>query len=119
MKFEIVNPSDPYTIEAADMEVAAVAICFLGLGRYALKGIGEDAGQDVPIFLFGGHDEWFVAKFGMNFEDTSNHVADHRAGELADAFDSVKLGRAERSSMNDIKAQAQALSGAVRKRLKL
>lgn len=119
MKFKIVNPHDPYTMEAADMEVAAVAICFLGLGRYALKGIGEDAGQDVPIFLSGGHDAWFIAKFGMNFEDTSNHVADHRAGELAAAFDSVQLLHDARSSMNDIKAQAQALSGAVRKRLKL
>lgn len=118
MKFEIVNTSDPYTMEAADMEVAAVAICFLGSGSYALKGVGEDAGQDVPFFLFGSHDAWFIEKFGMNCEDTSNHVADHRAGELADAFDSVKLGRAERSSMNDIKAQAQALSGAVRERLK-
>lgn len=117
MKFEIINPSDPYTMEAADLEVAAVAVCFLGAGRYGLEGIGEDAGQDVPIFLFDGHDAWFISKFGMNFEDTSEHVVEHRAPALADAFDSVTLGRAERSSMNNIKGTAQALSNAVRKRV--
>ena len=117
MKFEIVNPSDPYTMEATDMEVAAVAVSFLGAGRYGLKGIDEDAGQDVPIFLFGGHDEWFIGKFGMNFEDTSNHVIEHRATELANALDTVTLGRAERSSINDIKGTAQALSSAVRRRM--
>lgn len=116
MKFNLINPSDPYTMDADDLEVAAVAVSFLGCGKYALEGIEENKGQDVPIFLFGGHDEWFVGKFGMNFEDTSKHVVEHRADALARAFDSVTLGRAERSSMNNIKATAQALSNAVRKR---
>ena len=116
MKFNLINPSDPYTMEADDLEVAAVAVCFLGSGRYALEGIGADAGHDVPIFLFNGHDEWFVSKFGTNFEDTSTHVVDHRADALARAFDSVTLGREQRSSLNNIKATAQALSNAVRTR---
>lgn len=85
MKFNLINPSDAYTMEAEDLEVAAVAVCFLGAGRYALEGIGEDQGQDVPIFLFNGHDEWFTEKFGMNFEGTSNRVVDHRAEALAAA----------------------------------
>ena len=116
MKFNLINPSDPYTIEAVDLEVAAVAVAFLGCGKYALEGIGAAAGQDVPIFLFGGHDEWFTKKFGKNFEATSEHVVEHRPEELAAALDSVALGRAERSSMNNIKATAQALSNAVRTR---
>jgi hypothetical protein len=116
VKFEIINPSDPYTMEAEDLEIAAVAVSFLGAGRYALQGIGKDAGTDVPIFLFGGHDEWFAEKFGMDFDATSTHVLDHRAEALATALDSVTLGRAERSSLNNIKATAQALSNAVRKR---
>ncbi len=116
MKFAIVNPSDPYTMEAEDLEIAAVAVSFLGAGKYALQGIGEDADIYVPIFLFGGHDEWFAEKFGMDFDATSTHVLDHRAEALATALDSVTLGRAERSSLNNIKATAQALSNAVRKR---
>lgn len=118
MKFNLINPSDPYTMEAVDLEVAAVAVGFLGAGQYALEGIGEDKGQDVPIFLFGGHDEWFAGKFGMSFQDTAEHVVDHRAEALAAALDSVTLGRDERSSMNNIKGTAQALSNAVRTRRK-
>lgn len=118
MKFNLINPSDPYTMEAVDLEVAAVAVGFLGAGQYALEGIGEDAGQEVPIFLFGGHDEWFTEKFGKDFDGTCTHILDHRAEELAKALDSVTLGRDERSSMNNIKGTAQALSNAVRTRRK-
>ena len=115
MQFEIINPSDPYTMTAPDLEVAAVAVSLLGDGKYLLKGLGDDAGQDVPTFLFGGHDEWFVSKFGMNYEDTAEHVLNHRAGELAESFDSVTLGREQRSSINDIGGLARSLAAAVRR----
>jgi len=116
MKFELINPSDPYTLEADDLEVAAVACCFLGDGKYGLDALGEDAnkGNNVPIFLLGGHDEWFMSKFGRNFDATAEHVLDHRKEALARAFDSLTLGRAKRSSLNNIKARAQAFSNAVR-----
>lgn len=116
MKFELINPSDAYIMEAEDLEVAAVAVCFLGAGRYALKGIEESHGQDVPIFLFNGHDEWFADKFGKNFEETSSHVVNNRSAALAAALDSVKIKNPPRSSLNNIKATAQALSNAVRTR---
>jgi hypothetical protein len=115
MKFEIINPSDPYTMTAPDLEVAAVAVSLLGDGKYPLKGVGGDAGQDVPPFLFGGHDEWFASKFGMNYEATAEHVLNHRAGELAETLDSVTLGREQRSSLNDIGGLARILSTAVRR----
>jgi hypothetical protein len=67
--------------------------------------------------LFGGHDEWFVARFGMNFSDTAEHVMNHRHDDLAQALDSVTLQRAERSSMNDIGARAKALAQAVRRKV--
>src|SRR3990172_5720522 len=102
MKFEIVNPSDPYTMEAPDMEIAAVAVVLLGEGMYPLTGVGEAAGRNVPPFLFGGQDEWFVTQFGVNFEDTADRVMACRREELALAFDSVTLQRAEVSSLNDI-----------------
>jgi len=115
MQFEIINPSDPYTMTAPDLEVAAVAVSLLGDGKYPLKGLGDDAGQDVPPFLFGGHDEWFASKFGMNYEATAEHVLNHRAGELAESLDSVTLGKERRSSLNDIGGRARSLATAVRR----
>lgn len=119
MKFEIINPSDPYTMEAEDLEVASVACSLLGDGRYGLDALGEDAnkGNHVPIFLFGGHDEWFISKFGMNFENTAEHVLNHRYTALADALDSVALARAERSSLNNIGLRAKSLAKAVRRKV--
>ena len=116
MKFEIANPSDPYTMEADDLQVAAVACCLLGNGKYGLTGLDGDAGQDVPVFLFGGHDEWFVSKFGMSYEDTATHALNHRNDALARAFESVTLGREERSSMNDIGGKARDIAQAIRRK---
>ena len=54
MLFEIMNPSDPYTVVAEDKEIAAVACIVLGTGTYAFKPI--DVGDfEVPLFLFGRH----------------------------------------------------------------
>lgn len=78
MKFEIVNPSDPYTMEADDLQIAAVAVCLLGNGKYMAKGQGRDDGQDVPFFLFGGVDEWFIEKFGMDYGVTASHALNNR-----------------------------------------
>lgn len=117
MKFNIVNPSDPYTMEAPDLEIAAVAGCFLGVGKYPLAGIGADSGEHVPGFMYGGHDEWFTEQFGSNFLETSERVIEQRGEELALALDSVTLQSESRSSMNDIKARAQDLSSAVRQKI--
>ena len=115
MRFEIINPSDPYTMEADDLEVAAVAVCLLGNGKYGLSRIGGDRGTEVPPFLFGGHDEWFTDKFGADFERTAERVLNQRGDALARAFESVTLERAERSSMNNIGGKAQELGRVVRK----
>ena len=116
MKFEIINPPNPYTMEADDLEVAAVAVCLLGDGRYGLdaQGIDADTGADVPIFLLGGHDDWFTSRFGADYESTARRVLNHRNDALARALESVTLGRAERSSLNDIGGRAKTLARAVR-----
>ena len=116
MKFEIINPSDACTMYAPDLEVAAVAVSFLGDGKYPLEGLDDAAGQGVPAFLFGGHDEWFSSKFGMSFQDTAEHVLNQRNEELAAALDSVALRRT-RTSMNDIAGRARALAQAVRRKV--
>ena len=117
MKFEIINPSDACTMHAPDLEVAAVAVSFLGDGKYPLEGLDDAAGQGVPAFLFGGHDEWFSSKFGMSFQDTAEHVLNHRNEELATTLDSVTLRGTTRTSMNDIGGRARALAQAVRRKV--
>ena len=37
MIYEIINPSDDYTIVADDFAAAAIAACLLGRGAYGLK----------------------------------------------------------------------------------
>ena len=119
MKFEIINPSDPYTLEAEDLEVAAVALCVL-CGSCALKGIEDNEGVDVPAFDIPGlpgPDEWFKEHFGVDFEASTERVLDQRAVALVAAFDSVKLhGVDEPSSLNDISADARELAERVRSR---
>jgi len=112
--FEIINPSDPYTMDAPDLEIAAIAVSVLGRGQYSLEGRGNAAGQDVPFFMFGGHDEWFTKNFGRTFEASVEHVLNQRADELATALESVKLERGERSSMNDIGGRAKSAANSLR-----
>lgn len=92
MLFEIINPSDAYTIKAPDLEIAAIVCVFLGNGNYAFKPLDTDAANEVPMFLFGGHDEWFTEKFGAKLEDVIDRVMVKRRAELADCFDSALIG---------------------------
>ncbi|EPP8766632.1 hypothetical protein QDT13_001905 [Acinetobacter baumannii] len=90
MIFELINPSDKCTFEAPNLKIAALVTCVLGNGQYSAKGIKHDL--DVPFFLFGGHEEWFISKFGTNFEETLIQVRDEEKQDLADSFNSVLLG---------------------------
>lgn len=102
MKYEIVNPSDPYTLETDNLEAAAVACFFLGSGKYALT--DEEGNQAVPFFLFGGHDEWFKEHFGYGFEESIDRVDKQK---LVEALESVSMGSEKRSSLNDIGGRAK------------
>jgi hypothetical protein len=116
MRFNLINPSDPYTFEADDFEVAAVAVCLLGNGKYPADALGDDAdkGNNVPAFLFGGHDEWFESRFGASYEATADRVLKDRSDALARALESVTLGRERRTSLNNIGGKAQELARAIR-----
>lgn len=56
MIYEVINPSDPVTLEAEDVEVAQVVCLLLGNGAYALR--DEDGKEVMPLFVIGGLDEW-------------------------------------------------------------
>lgn len=114
MQFEIINPSDPYTMTACDLEVAAVAVCLLGSGRYGLRGLGADSQARVPVFLLGGSDEWFMESFGDNYETVATRCLEDRSAALISAFESVTLGQSERSSINDIGGRARQLAQTLR-----
>lgn len=94
MLFDIINPSDPYTMEAPDMETAACAVCLLGSGQYGLNELTGDKSGHVPVFLLGGHDEWFTKQFGQDFGATLDAVIASRRHVLAAALASVRIGDA-------------------------
>lgn len=106
MLFNILNPSDPYTMRAVDLEIAAVAICLLGEGKYGLEEIGGDRSGQVPMFLKDGHDEWFTKQFGRDFSATVNHVVETRYEELVKALHSVFIGTpADKMKFDDLAAK--------------
>jgi len=110
MRFDLINPSDPYTFEAADLEIAAVVTILLGSGTYIAKGIGDAQGQEVPPFLLGGHDKWFRDKFGSDVSETLSRAVDTRTSDLVRSLRSVTLGSERRTSMNDIGGRALRLA---------
>ena len=67
MIFEIVNPSDKYTIEAEKWDVACAAGLIIGRGQMALEEIGGD--HELPLFIFGGLEEWIEAEFDATLEE--------------------------------------------------
>ena len=95
--YEIINPSDPYTIEGDDFAVVCLAVAILGQGAYGLKTTDDD--DDMPILLFGMADDWFPEKLGKTFEELLNETP-HAA--IADCLDSVLLCSLwERKAYND------------------
>jgi hypothetical protein len=94
--YEIINPSDPYTIEAPSLDVAFVACLFLGTGQYAFKPLDED-GEEIPLFIFGGMEAWCAEHLEEGFEAVVTRVTTEPAKrkELADCFDSCLIGRRE------------------------
>ncbi len=138
MIFEIINPSDVYTLKADDFETACLAAVGLGLGKYGLRQIGGEL--EMPIFLFGGLEyleSWWQSQFKHSFKDEAPGIA------VADCLDTVLIGKAasrasyekgleliadpvkqaewrdhwheeRRSSMNDIGARAWLMAARIR-----
>jgi hypothetical protein len=102
MKYEIINPSDPYTIEHSDFLALAAACVLLGNGQYGLSPIDHD-GEKVPLFIFGGFDQWW----SKHSPDASiDKYIEANKLVIAEAMESVSLTSGKRSSMNDIGGRA-------------
>jgi hypothetical protein len=89
--YEIINPSDHYTIECPDTEIAFAACVLLGNGQYAFDPLDE-TGVKIPIFIFGGHDGWCKATLNASTDDVLDRCLGERRAALADAMDSVIIG---------------------------
>lgn len=91
MLYDLINPSDPYTLRTEFFEIAAQVCILLSEGQYGLKPL-EPGGEDVPIFLFTDPDPWFIEHFGRSLNDSLSHVLANQGPALAAAFRSVVLG---------------------------
>lgn len=97
MLYEIVNPSDDYTLEADDPKIAGLAVFYLGRGQLALN---DENGEPVlPLMLFGlGIDEWFKENFDIDIKEGEEGAAIAKVIEenleaMADILDTVIIGR--------------------------
>lgn len=85
--YEIINPSDPYTLECDDLAVATLAVVLLGRGHYGLN--DENDQNIVPIMLFGDSGSWFQQQFGKTLEELLKATSKDK---IADCLDSVIYG---------------------------
>lgn len=65
MIFEVINPCDPVTFEAPDLESAAVAVILLGRGQLGAQCV-DDKDIEVPLLFLGGAEEWAMKQFGTS-----------------------------------------------------
>lgn len=92
MLYEIINPSDPYTLEADDPKSAALACLLLGEGGYGLIPIDSEE-PEVPIMLLWSEKDiaaWWEKTFGPG-ETWQEYLAANRE-KVADVLDSVLVG---------------------------
>jgi hypothetical protein len=90
MLYTIVNPSDPYTVEAESLDVAAMACILMGQGKFAFKSL--EGGEEVPVFFLGGSDKWCQKNFQESTMELCDRVMDIKMSEVADCLDSILYG---------------------------
>lgn len=83
--YELINPSDPYTFEAPDIEHAGVAAAMLS-PMYGAQSV-ENPDEETPLMF--GWDEWLKDR-GIDEKWIDTH-----AGELAKVFESFLIGSAK------------------------
>lgn len=116
MRYEIINPSDPYEMTCDDHEVATIAVTVLGGGMYPLRAKDGDESRDVPPLAFDQASKWCREKFGRSIEELADHVVDTKRAALIAALDSVTLLTKERTSLNDIGGHAKRIAKQLRTR---
>jgi hypothetical protein len=90
MLFNIINPSDSYTIKTDDKEAACVACLLMGEGQYGLEEIGGKF--EMPILMFGGGDEFFKSQFGKSMEESVKLYRGDKVAVLIETLRSTLVG---------------------------
>lgn len=99
--YKIVTPSDRVIVTSDDELVAAIAVLFLGEGRYGLRRVDDDESV-LPIFLFGGAEEWLKER---GIDDIGTYLREH-ATQIAVVLESAFYG-----SASELRALDAALAG--------
>lgn len=84
--YEIINPSDTYTLKADDPKIAIIVAVLLGGGKYGLR--DEQDAEILPIFIFDGLEVWLQVTHGCTLTELFDR-ADKEA--LAACFNSVAI----------------------------
>lgn len=87
MIYEIINPSDAYTLDTDNLAAACIVTLTLGNGAYGLT--DKDGELVLPIFIGSDPEKWLIEKFGKGFTELLNDIP---PSALADVFDSVVIG---------------------------
>ena len=82
MEYGLINPSDPYTFLADDLEVAALVV-FSVSTLYGAE--PKDNGEGIPVFC---SEEWYKDRFGRSPADGLKE----KKKELAEALESMMYG---------------------------
>lgn len=127
MIYEVINPSDPVTIAADDLEVAQATCLLLGRGQYGLS--TKDGEEAMPILLFDGQFETWAKDTNFDLASTLKS----RRGQIVECLRSAmccgpqdrvaiaaavgddkdalaRYNDAKRSSLNDICGRAADLA---------
>ena len=81
--YELINPSDPYTFEAPNIEIAGVAACLLSSG-FGAEDLTPGSDESSPVLF--GWEEWLKAR-SIDEAWVKTHAI-----EVADALDSFLIG---------------------------
>lgn len=90
--YEIINPSDPYTLQATSDQVAIVATMILGCGQ---MGLADEEGNTVlPLLFLSSKEEFknFCAKKNIPSNSSEFLKEGNNRSEVVDALSSVLLG---------------------------
>lgn len=104
--FDLINMSDKVTYLAPDLEIGAIVAFLLGEGRYGARTVDDGELLDVPIFLFGGSEEWCKAQLGCDIEALFHVRLEARKAEVADAMRSALYADAdERVALDELRSR--------------
>ena len=88
IEFDLINPSDPYTFLADDLETAALVVFSLST-MYGAE--SKDGDINVPVFILGGAIDWYKEQFNR----TPDEAIECKREEVAAALASMMYGSFE------------------------